>query len=124
MTERLSQDIGLRHPRDGEGGLHARGDPPLFDRVLHREGIDDGRQHSHVIGGGAVHFGSLAAPPEVASAQDDADFDAHLLDLDDLIDDFRDDGLIQPEPAFSRERLAGELDNDPLVLCFRHKFSV
>lgn len=31
---------------------------------------------------------------------------------------------IQTEPAFSRERLAGELDNDPLVLCFRHKFSV
>ena len=49
--------------------------PTLLERVLQRQRIQDGGEHAHVVGGGAVH--ALAAgrqpAPDVAAADDDRD---------------------------------------------------
>ena len=107
--QRLAQDERLRDGDHVQRRLHAHGHAALLDRVLHGEGVDDRRQHAHVVGGGAVHARALPAAPEVAAAQHDADLHAHVVHADELVDDAGDDLFVQPEPLFAGERLAREL---------------
>ena len=60
----------------GDGGHHAALDIVFFDGVLECDGVDDGREHAHVVGGDAIHlFGLLGdAAEEVSTANDDGDF--------------------------------------------------
>lgn len=58
-----------------DGRLHAGEGADFFQRVLKRECVDDSGQHTHLVGGDAVHvFGLLGhAAEEVAAADDDRD---------------------------------------------------
>ena len=56
--------------------LHAGTDVAAFERVLEGEGVDDGGEHAHVVGG-PVHVLGLVgdAAEDVAAADDDGDLD-------------------------------------------------
>src|SRR5687767_15891914 len=49
--------------------------------ILHGEAVDDGRQHPHVVAGGAIHALRACghAAEDVASANDDTDLHAEAL---------------------------------------------
>ena len=113
--QRLAKDVGLCDGDHVERRLHARGNAPLFDGVHHGERVDDGREHAHLVGGGAVHIGALPAPPEVAPADDERDLHAHIVYFDELIDDARDDLFVETELLIARKRFARELQQDPFV---------
>ena len=113
--QRLAKDVGLCDGDHVERRLHACGNAPLFDGVHHGERVDDGREHAHLVGGGAVHIGALPAPPEVAPADDERDLHAHIVHFDELIDDTRDDLFVEAELLIARKRFARELQQDPFV---------
>jgi hypothetical protein len=52
-------------------------------RILQRERINDGREHSHVIGRDPVHtgLGETGAAKNVSATDDHADFDTHRTKL-------------------------------------------
>ena len=88
--------------------------PTLLERVLQRQGVDDRRQHAHVIGRGAIHAlgaGGQAAE-QVAAADDDAGLDAELLDFADLTGQLGGDAGIDAEGLLAHEGFAGELQQD------------
>src|SRR5262249_54440799 len=61
-----------------DGRQHARLQSRFLEGVLQRQRIDDGGEHAHVVGGGAVHPSDARgdAPEDVAAADDDGDLDA------------------------------------------------
>ena len=118
-------DVGLGDLAHLDGGLHAAlhvaavgraAHAQALDGVLHGQGVEDGREHAHVVGRGAVHLdhGALAAAPDVAAADDQGDLqaaDGQVHDLaGDLLDGFRAESL-----AVFAQRLAGELDQYALI---------
>ena len=103
------QDVGLGHLLHGQGRLHPHRHPLLLQAVGQGQGVDDGGQHPHVVGPGALHLAAGAAPPEVAAAHDDghlaAQFGAHL----DVFADVGDDVVVDPHLFIACQRLAGQL---------------
>ena len=93
------------------------GDADLLERVLEREGVDDGREHAHVVGGRTVHAlrAGRQTAEQVAAADDDGGLHAELLDPADFAGDLRGDGRIDPERLFAHERLARELEEHAAV---------
>src|SRR5262245_19897093 len=68
-------------------GDDAGEDVQLFERVLQRDGVHHRRQHSHVIGGGAIHSRRARLQPakDVSPADDQRDFDAQIVHLFDFL---------------------------------------
>ncbi len=54
--------------------------PILLERIHQRQGIHDGRQHAHIVGGRAVHAEGVTrfAAPQVAGANNDGNIHAHF----------------------------------------------
>src|SRR5580658_102332 len=73
MTDSAAPDEGLGHLLHLNRRLHASVDILLFQRILQRQRIDHCGQHTHVIGGDAVHIASLIchATKEVAATHHD-----------------------------------------------------
>ena len=94
-----SRAAGCTAPRPAtcDRGLHARRLVDGLQRVLQRERVDDGREHAHVVGAGAVHAARRAAhaPQDVAATDDDRDLDAEIgASARDLVGDaLHDDGV-------------------------------
>ena len=55
VADGAAADERLGHGAHLDGGHDARHDALLLERVLQRQRVDDGGQHAHVVGGGAVH---------------------------------------------------------------------
>ena len=70
----------------------------LFERILQRKGVDDRRQHAHVVGGRPVHPARACrdAAEDVASADDDGRLNAQSLDFADIERDSRGDRRVDP----------------------------
>ncbi len=101
MADGTAADVGLGDLVHLDGGHDADGDSGLLDGVLQRDGVDDGGEHSHVIGGDAVHVDGLFgdAAEEVATADDDADLAAGAGGLGDFVGDCGDEDGIDTEAA-------------------------
>ena len=76
-------------------------DVVLLERVLERQRVDDGRQHAHVVGGGAVHAlgARRQSAKQVAAADDDRRLHAELLDFADVDGDAAGDCRVDSETA-------------------------
>ena len=111
----LVADIRLGELLHLDGCHDAALDAELLKAVLKGEGVEGGRDHSHVIGSGAVHLFALPAAPDIAAADDDADLDAELLYGDYLTADLGDDVVIEHVSASARQRLAGKFEQDSFV---------
>src|SRR5262245_36931239 len=110
-------NVGLRHRPHLDGGQHTRGHAGLLDRVLEREGVDDGGQHAHVVAGRAVHTARAGrdAAEDVPAPDDHGHLDAHADHLADLLRDTTDRLRLDPVGLPSGQRLAGELEQDAAV---------
>ena len=95
----------------------ARDDVLLFERVLQGQGVDDRRQHAHVVGGRPVHAARARrdATKDVAAADDDGGLDTHALDFGDVLGDLGGDGRIDAVVLRAHERFAGEFQEDAFV---------
>ena len=71
-------NIGLCDLLHGNGGLHTHRQPQLFQRIRYAERIDGSCQHAHVVCTGAVHLSATAPAPEIASAYDNGNLNAHV----------------------------------------------
>ena len=92
------------------------GDVDLLERVLQRQRVHDGGEHAHVVGAVALDVGRLPAAPDVAAAHDDRGLDAEVDDLGQLARDQPGGvGVDAGLGGAGSERLAGELQQDPLV---------
>jgi hypothetical protein len=102
---------------DTERRLHARFDAGTAQCVLQREGVHQRGQHSHVIGGGAVHARRPRrhATEDVAAADDHRRFDAEPHHLRDLGHDAVDHLAVDAVRILAHQRLAGQLEQDAPV---------
>jgi hypothetical protein len=95
-------------------GDDAGEDVQLFERVLQRDGVHHRRQHTHVIGGGAVHAPRARLQPaeDVSPADDQRDFDAKVMHLFDFLS-YADNHLgIDPISDLSHKRFAAEFEKN------------
>ena len=111
VAHRPAPDVGLRDLADLEGRQHPGVEAHLFQRVLKRHSVHHAGQHSHVVGGGAVH--ALVrrghSPNDVAAADHDADLRPERVYLAHLLGQGPDHAGTDAEAALSGENLAGEL---------------
>jgi len=117
MAYRAAADIRLRDLVHRDGRHHAAEEAGLFDGVLKSDGIDDGRQHAHMVGGDAVHVDGLLgdAAEEVAAADDDGDLATGTGDLGNLIGDRADEDGIDAEAAARGQGFSRELEEYTLI---------
>src|SRR5688500_6227931 len=117
VADRLAPDVRLDHLLDIERRLHAAGDSRLAHRVGQRERIHHGGQHSHVVGGGAVHAGRARrhAAENVAAADHHAELHPEARDLRHLAHDRLDGLAVDAVRVVAHQGLAGQLEQNALV---------
>src|SRR5262249_41955560 len=88
-----------------------------LEGILQGQRVHDGRQHAHVVGGGALHAARARGDPteDVAAADDDRDLHAEFCDLADLRGDPLEHEWIDPVALASGERLPRKLQDDAAV---------
>src|SRR5437763_166231 len=80
----VSPDERLADAVDADRAENARGLAHRFHGLLQCDGVEDGCEHAHVVGGGAGNvsiFSERRATDEVAAAHDDTKLHAHLRDF-------------------------------------------
>ncbi len=117
VADGAAADVGLGDLVDLDGGHDAAEEAEFLDGVLQGDGVDDGGEHAHVVGGDAVHVDGLLgdAAEEVATADDDADLAAEGVDGGDLGGDFVDEDGVDAEAGARGEGFSGELEEDSFV---------
>jgi len=100
-----------------DGRRDPRVDADVFQRVLQREGVDDGGEHAHVVRRRAIHAACACrqAAKQIATANHDARLYAELLNLLDVPGDLRGDRRIDPKLLFAHQGFSGELQQDTAV---------
>ena len=100
----------------------------LLQRVLQRQAVHDGREHAHVVAGGAVHAarGGGQAAEDVAATDHDGDLHPGRMHFPHLRGDEGADAGSTPYVAVAEQRLAGDLEQDAAVasgnrLAWRHR---
>ena len=98
------------------GGLHDGIQAGLAQGIRHAQAVDDCAQHTHLIRGYRVHVcrGTLTAAPDVAGADDDADFHTHIMHPANNGCHFVNFFKIK-EIGAGFERFAAELQQDPVI---------
>ena len=83
-----------------------------------RQRVHDRGQHADVVGLGAVHplGGAGHAAEDVAAAHHNGQLHAVVHDLGDLVGQIVNDLRIDAVAQIARQRLAGQLEQHPLVL--------
>ena len=120
VPHRPAGHVGLRDLAHRDGGLDPGLDPGLLAEVLQGQAVHDGAEHAHVVGPGAIHasVGELGTAEVVAAADDHG----HLRSTTDHVGDLRRDRGhdvgVDPERPAAGERLAGELEQDPVPTAF------
>ena len=87
MAQGAALDERLGELRHLDGRHHPRGHADGFERVHHRERVDDRREHPHGVARHAVDALTRARQPteDVAAAQNDADLAPQRVDLLDAL---------------------------------------
>ena len=115
-------DIGLGDGPHLDGRLDPDLHVPLLQTIRHRQGVDGGGQHTHMVRPDPLHpvAAVLHAPPEVAAAYHDGHLypglGARLHHVAHLADHIK----IQTAPAVSSQHLAADLQQHPFKLGFSH----
>ena len=88
-----------------------------LEGVLERQAVHHGREHPDVVARRPVHArrGGRQAAEDVAAADDDPDLDAPRVDLRHLAGDERAELGVDAVGPVAQERLAGQLQQDPVV---------
>ena len=125
MADGLAADVRLGDLVHLHRRLHPDGDAPLLQAVGQGQAVDDGGQHAHLVGAGALHpvAAVLEAAPEVAAAHDDADLHAGLGTLLDDVADAADDVEVQPPVLVPGQGLAADLQEHAPIFDVAHTAS-
>jgi len=117
VPDRASPDVRLGHRAHLDRGEHARLQARLLERILEGEGVDDRREHAHVVGRRPVHAVGARrhAPEDVAAADHDGNLDAQRRHLTQLPRDPFEHQRIDPVALAPGERLARDLQDDTAV---------
>jgi hypothetical protein len=100
---------------DFDGGLHPGIDAQGEQFFFQGEGVDDGAQHAHVVGGGLLDvalLGEFGSPDDVAAPHNDGELDTHSVGLLDLMGDVIQLFGLDAEAAWLAEGLAGDFEED------------
>jgi len=105
VADRPAADIRLGDLMHLDGAHDAAVEASFFDGILERDGIDDGREHSHVIGRDAVHVDGLLgdSAKEVSPSNDDPDLAAEGVGGCNLFGYFVDKYGVDTEAAACRQ---------------------
>ena len=114
MAYRAPADVVLANLVDLQRGQHARDATEPLERVLHRERVDHGGEHAHVVGRDAVHagLGEPGAAEDVAAADHEAHLHAEPEDFGDLGGDPANDRGIDAVLLVAEQRLTAQLQKD------------
>ena len=116
VPERAAADIGLRHARHRDRRLNPRIDPDALERILKRERVHHRRKHAHIICARPVEAlgGGGHAAEDVAPADDEAQLVPLPLRFSDLAGEPVGGFGIDPELPLAHQRLARQLQQDPV----------
>lgn len=81
VADGAASDEGLGDGADVERGHDAGVDPDGVEFFFEGDGVHDGAEHAHVVGGGLLDvsgFGELGAADDVSASDDDGDLCAGL----------------------------------------------
>ena len=106
---------GRSHLRHGNGGEHLGLHPQLLQLVGDGQRVHHGRQHSDLVGQGALHLTAGTAAPEVAAAHHDADLHAQVVGFFHAAADRVHGRLVKAGALFAAQGLAADLQKDPLI---------
>ncbi len=122
MAFGATADKGFAHAGHRNGGLDARVDADLLERVLHRERVHHGREHAHIVGGRALNplGGGGQSAKDIAPADDHAQFEARVARLGNLARDARGHRRIDRQPVAAHQHLARQFQEDAFEGRLRH----
>ena len=106
---------GGGHLRHGDGGEHLGLHAQLLQLVGDSQRVHHGRQHSDLVGQGALHLAAGTAAPEVAAAHHDADLHAQVVGLFHAAADRVHGGFIKTHALFAAQCFAADLQKDTLI---------
>jgi hypothetical protein len=117
VADRFSPDIRLDHLLDVERRLHAARDPGLAHGVRQRERVHHRGEHSHVVGGGAVHARRAGrdAAKDVAATDHHAELHPEARHLRHLAHDRLDRLAVDAERVVAHQGFPGQLEQHALV---------
>lgn len=112
MPDGAPPDERLGHLIHFDGSLHACIDFLLLERILQRQRVDDRGQHTHVIGGNAVHVTRLVghAAEKIAAADYDRDLHAQFVNVRQLGGDLVDASGIDTKALMGSQSFSGKLE--------------
>ena len=108
-------DIRLSHLLHGDCCLNPHIQAQLFQAVRHTQSVDHRCQHPHMVGSGTVHFPAASAPPEIAAANYNRHFRAHIHAFLYGLANFQHRVKINAMSNVSRKRFSAEFEQDTLV---------
>ncbi len=115
MADGAASDEGFGDGADVEGGHDPGGNPEGDKFFFEGEGVDDGSEHAHVVGGGLLDvagFGEFGAPDDVSASDDDGDLGSGACCVFDFFGDGGEFLCGDPEGARGAEGFAGEFEED------------
>ena len=117
VADGAAADEGFGDGLDHDGALGAGDHVGALEGVLKGDDVDDGGEHTGVVGGGAVHApgGAILAAPDVSAADDDGELYAGLPGGLDLGGDVSDGSSVYAVADGAAEGFTTELQDDALV---------
>ena len=99
--------------------MHAAVNPDLFKGVGQCQRIHDSGHHTHMVGTGTLHLRVVAAAPEVAAANHNADLAAKLLHPFDGFGNAKHHTVINAAVLVAGKKFAAHLQQHALILYHR-----
>ncbi len=117
MANGAPPDIRLRHLVHFNRAHHAAMHILLLQRILHRQCVNDGSQHPHVIRRYAIHVARLLrhSAEKISSANHDCQLNAHRVNVCNLSGDLMNPRDIDAEAKIGRQRLPGKLKKNSFI---------
>ena len=122
VAHRAAPDVGLGELLHADGRHDARVDGLALEHVLDREGVDDGAEHAHVVGGDAVHarFREQRPADDVPAADHHAERCTRRHDGGHLVGDPADGVEVPAHTLLSGECFAGDLEQYSRIFKIGH----
>src|SRR5712691_4158282 len=121
VPHRAPPDERLRDLFHLDRAQHARIHSFFFQRILQCQGVDDRRQHAHVVARRAIDFKTFLPRPaeDISSAHHDRRLHAQLVDFLQLARDGLNRFAVDAESLRSLKGLSGKLQQDSLICWLR-----
>ena len=109
----------LCHLRHADGTLHPCRHSQFLQGILKGQGVDDRRQHSHIIAGGPLNtpFAPLQTPKDIPTTHHNHQFHPKQPNLLNLLRDVVNGLRTNADPGLTSKSLAAEFDQYATIFC-------